>query len=331
MKISKLFELYLSRQDLRPSSVRFKRRALKYFIEYFDDIQVAEVTGAIAEDYRTMLAVGRSKVSANGYFSNLKPFFEWLYRHNRIPENPFYGLRLFRITKTPKVTFTSSELSRMLVFANELENVSCIKNLSVIWRVRMCFGLLGMRRSEMLNVCDCDINLSSDHPHILLCPKKATKTTWPFDLKDHAIRYVALPEKMYFDDIVIRLHDDVRELMRQLWPYLCIEERYYKKLIQWQRDNKAGFEEDCLDPTGNFQRMFRALQKRASVSPTKRFHELRAAFATKMIEGTDLDRAAEALGHSSVEITRMYNRKTEMSLVEDMGRIAEKCYQTIVP
>jgi len=187
----------------------------------------------------------------------------------------------------------------------------------------------------MLNVCDCDINLSSDHPHIVLSPKKATKETWPFDLKDFAIRYVALPEKMYFDDIFVRLHADVKELMRQPWPYLCVEERYYKKLIQWQRngkpDDSTPFEEDCLDPTGNFQRMFRALQKRASVSPTKRFHELRAAFATKMIDGYGLDRAAEALGHSNVQTTRMYNRKTEMSLVADMGKIAEKCYQTIVP
>lgn len=321
--VSELFELYLSRQDLRPSSVRFKRRALKYFLDYFGDMPVGGITRAIAEEYRTILAVGRSKSAANGYLANFKPFFEWLYRHNRIPQNPFYGLRQFRITRTQRITFTAYELSRMLKIASQ------------IWRVRIVFGLLGMRRGEMLNVCDCDINLSSDHPHIVLSPKKATKETWPFDLKDFAIRYVALPEKMYFDDIVVRLHADVKELMRQPWPYLCVEERYYKKLIQWQRngkpDDSTPFEEDCLDPTGNFQRMFRALQKRASVSPTKRFHELRAAFATKMIDGYGLDRAAEALGHSNVQTTRMYNRKTEMSLVADMGKIAEKCYQTIVP
>ena len=193
----------------------------------------------------------------------------------------------------------------------------------------MCFGLLGMRRGEVLNVTDCDIKLSNP-PHILLQPKKATKDTWPFDLKDHATRYVALPEKMYFDDVVVSLHKDVQELMRQPWPYITVEERYYKKLIQWQRDNRPGFEEDCLDPTGNFQRMFRALQKQAGVTPTKRFHELRAAFATKMIDGYGLDQAAKALGHSNVQTTRMYNRKSEMSLVQDMGKIAEKCYQTIV-
>lgn len=317
IEISKLFELYLSRQDLRPSSIRFKRRALKYFIDEYGDIPPAEVTGTIAEDFRTILAVGRSKRSANGYLANFKPFWEWLYRHKRIPENPFYGLRLFRITKIERVTFTANELSKMLRIANQ------------IWRVRVCFGLLGMRRSEVLNLCGCDIKLSNP-PHIVLCPKKASSDTWPFDLKDHAIRFVALPEKMYFDDIVVSLHKDVIELMRQPWPYVCLEEKYHTKLMEWQRDNKPGFEEDCLDPTGNYQRVFRALQKRAGVSPLKRFHELRAAFATKMIEGYGLDAAAKALGHSSVDTTTRYNRKPKMSLVSDMTKLAENCYQTPV-
>lgn len=319
MSVSKLFELYLSRSDLRPSSVRFKKTALKYFLEWFGDLPVGEVTPAIAEDYRRMLAVGRSKVSANGYFSNFRPFFKWLFGHGRIPNNPFYGLRLYRITKQKRQTFTSIELSRMLKVADQ------------IWRVRICKGLLGMRRGEMLNVQVCDINLSSPHPHILLCPKKTSRDSWPWQIKDHAIRYVAVPEKMYFDDIVVRLHDDIKGRIEKInWPYLNIEERYYRKLIEWQKEGTLT-DEHCADPTGNFQRMFRALQKRAGISPTKRFHELRAAFATAMIDGYGLDRAANALGHSNVQTTRQYDRKSEMSLVADMERIAEKCYQTIVP
>jgi len=317
--VSELFELYLSRSDLRPNSIRFKRRALRYFIEGFGDIPVGRVNSAIAEDYRTLLAVGRSKRAANGYLANFKPFWEWLLRHNRIESNPFYGLRLFRITKTKRQTFGANELSRMLKVSSQ------------VWRVRICFGLLGMRRGEMLNVCKRDINLSARHPHILLSPKKATRDTWPWDLKDYAIRYVALPERMYFDDIVIRLHDDIGELMRQPWPYICIKEKYHKKLIGWQKENKPEFDKYTDDPTGNFQRMFRALQKRAGIRQLKRYHELRAAFATKMIKNCGLDLAADALGHSNVNTTRMYNRKSEMSLVQDMGELVERCYQTIVP
>ena len=313
--VSELYELYLARSDLRPSSVRFKRRALKYFIEWFGDIPVGRVSPAIAEDYRTMLAVGRSKSAANGYLANFKPFFEWLMRHGRISDNPFYGLRLYRITKGRRQTFSAKELSRMLKVADQ------------IWRVRIVFGLLGMRRGEMLNVLAQDINLSALHPHILLCPKKRSGNTWPWNLKDHAVRYVALPERMYFDDIIVRLHDDIRGLMKNYWPYICLEKRYFEKLIQWQGENILT-DEHTADPTGNFQRMFRALQKRAGIHQLKRYHELRAAFATKMIDNSGLDRAADALGHSNVQTTRNYNRKSEMSLVQEMGQIAEYCYQT---
>jgi len=317
--VSKLYELYLSRTELRPSSVRFKSRALKYFLEWFGDMPVGGCNLAIAEDYKTLLAKGRSKRSANGYLANFKPFWNWLFRHGRISSNPFYGIRLYRITELRRETFKSGELSRMLKIASRL------------WRLRICQGLLGMRRGEMLNAQVCDINLSSPHPHILLCPKKETENTWSWELKDHAVRYVALPERMYFDDIVIRLHKDIEGRMEEIyWPYLNIEKKYYEILMHWHQD-KILTDEHTADPTGNFQRMFRAIQKRAGIYPTRRFHELRAAFITKMIEYSDLSRAADAAGHSSVQTTKCYHRFSEMSLVEDMGKIAEKCYQTIVP
>lgn len=324
-KLSRLYDLYLSRSDLRPSSIRFKRRALKYFIDYFGDLPVSQVDSATAEDYRTMLAKGRSKSAANGYLANFKPFWEWLRRHGYIIDNPFFGLRLYRITKGRKETFTANELSRLLKVSSQL------------WRVRIVQGLLGMRRGEMLNVCKADIKINACHPHVLICPKVKTKKTWPWEVKDHAVRFVALPEKMYFNDIVVRVHDDIRERMNSIdWPYLNLEERYYRKLLDWQEngkppESKKSFEEDCQDPTGNFQRMFRTLQKRAGIQQLRRYHELRAAFATAVIDKSGLDRAADAMGHSNVQTTRMYNRKSEMSLVQEMGQIVEKCYQTIVP
>lgn len=317
--VGELFELYLARSDLRPASIRFKKMSLKYFIEWFGDMPPGGCNLAIAEDYKTLLAKGRSKRSANGYLSNFKPFWTWLFRHGRISSNPFDGIRLYRITELKRETFKSGELSRMLKVASRL------------WRLRICQGLLGMRRGEMLNVQVCDINLSSPHPHILLCPKKATKDTWPWGLKDHSIRYVALPERMYFDDIVIRLHDDILGRIEEIrCTYVNIEQKYYEKLIRWQQEETLT-DIHTADPTGNFQRMFRTLQKRAGIYPPRRYHELRAAFITKMIDYSDLSRAADAAGHSSVQTTKCYHRFSEMSLVADMGKMAEKCYQSNVP
>jgi len=319
--VARLHEMYLARADLRASSVRFKQQALAYFVQWFGDVEVGNVTQAMAEDFKMLLAKGRSKVTANGYLSNFKPFWKSLFGHKDIVQNPFGDIRLFRVTRVRRETFKSQELARIIKVASRL------------WRVRVCLGLLGCRRGETLNVLVREVNLSAPQPHILLSPKNASKNTWPWGLKDHAVRYIALPEMMHFEGTAVELHKDIVRLMENLeddQPYLCIEKRYFKKLVRWQKEGRH-IDLQSLDPTGNFQRMFRALQKRASVNPTRRYHELRAAFISKMIREYDLSRAADAVGHSSVDTTREYDRRSEMSLVGDVRRLTEKCYESIVP
>ncbi len=299
--VASCFELYLARSDLRPASVRFKRQALSHFLKWFGDMAVGDVTPAVAEDYRTLLVKGRSKRTANGYLANFKPFWNWLRRHGKITISPFDQVRPFKLTEPMRDTFTPAELGRMMRVADGL------------WRARICLGLLGCRRGEMLNIVAADVHLDDPVPHVLLTPKLPGPDRWGWDLKDHAIRYVALPEAMAFDGCVVDLHGTIRALPG---PYLFLEERYWRRHVgkDW-----------VGDPTGNFQRMFRAVQRRAQVTP-RRFHELRAAFATAMITAVGLSRAADALGHSTTQLTRKYDRKSGLSLLADVGLVARKCY-----
>jgi integrase len=315
--VASLFEVYLARSDLRPASVRFKRKAHNYFLRWFGDMPVTEIRRSVIEDYKNLLSKGRKKRSANGYFANYRPFFNWLFANGKILSNPFEGIRLYRITESRRQTFSAYELSRLIQTASRL------------WRVRICMGLLGMRRGEVLNLTVREINQSGRDSHILLQPKKKTATTWPWGIKDHAVRMIALPEYMRFAGYDVYLHRDLVRLQEDLevQPYVCLEKKYYDKLIGWQ-DEGILTDKEISDPTGNFQRFFRQLQQRAGIRELKRFHELRAAFATKMIAKQGLERAADALGHSSVEITRRYDRRTETELVADIGRMAEFFYQT---
>jgi integrase len=312
--IASCFQLYLARADLRPSSIRFKEQALKYFVAWFGDPPVDQVTPAMAEDYRSLLATeGRSKSCANGYLANFRPFFSWLRRHGRIAVNPFDGVRAYKLAERQKETFTPRELVRLLMVSGDL------------WRMRICLGLLGCRRGEMLAVVASDVHLDAPKPHILLSEKKPSGRTYAWVIKNHAIRCIALPEVMRFDGFTVELHRLIRERLASLsaeQPYLCLEDKYARKC--------AG-REVVYDPTGNFQRMFRALQQRAGIAPLKRFHELRAAFGTAMIDAQGIGRAATALGHASIQTTRVYDRKSEMSLVAEISKMAEKCYMSNVP
>lgn len=304
--IASMYELYLARSDLRPASLRFKRQALAHFLKWFGDVPVGSVTPAIAEDYRTLLAKGRSRRTANGYLANFKPFWNWLRRHGRIAASPFDAVGAFKITEQQRSTFTAAELGRLLRVSDTL------------WRVRILLGLLGCRRGEMLNIVDSEVHLADDVPHVLLAPKTPGVDRWGWELKDHAIRYVALPPVMEFDGVAVDLHAAVRELLATAThPYLLLEQRYYRRHV-----GKAW----VADPTGNFQRMFRSVQRRAGIAEPRRYHELRAAFATAMISAVGLSRAADALGHSTTQLTRKYDRKSGMSLLADVGLVARKCY-----
>jgi integrase len=309
--VASMFETYLSRADLRPASVRFKKMALEYFLSAFGDMAVGGVTPALAEDYRTLLAKGRSKRSANGYLANFKPFWAWLFRHRIIEQNPFDSVILYRIAESRRETFGRDELAAMVYVADPL------------WQVRICLGLLGCRRGEMLNVCTRDIDLSANHPHILLCDKKQTEYTWPWQPKNYRQRLIALPERMTFGDRIVDLHRRVLELIEfcDPKPYLCIEDKYYQRNMQKQREGKLT-DLDAADPCGNFQRMFRDLQKRAGLRTLRRYHELRAAFVTRMIAAKGLSKACEAAGHSNVQQTRTYDRFSAMQLVADMSVVA---------
>jgi hypothetical protein len=197
---------------------------MNYFLEWFGDMPVGRVTPAIAEDYRSLLAKGRSRRSANTYLGNFKPFFTWLFRHGRINGNPFDGIGLYRVTILPKETFSPDELSRLMQVSNRLE------------RTQNCLGLLGMRRGEMLNLRRENIKLTAPKAHILLCPNKPDDKGWEWKIKDHAVRYVALPESMAFPDCVVNLHADLKVLIRQSWPYVCLDAESYKAIVRIWRD-----------------------------------------------------------------------------------------------
>jgi integrase len=279
---------------------------------------VEECNLTVAEDYKTLLAKGRSKRSANGYISNFRPFWSWLLRRGRIKSNPFGDIRLYRITERRRETFTLLELGRLIRIASRL------------WRVRICLGLLGCRRGEALNLVVSDIHWSANESYILLSPKTVTEYTWIWGIKDHATRMIALPEQMNFCGITVMLHSDIMRLnedLRDGQPYFCLEEKYYQRMMGWQRDGKLK-DEYIHSPAGNFQRSFRQLQAKAGILQTRRFHELRSAFTTRMIPKLGIERTADALGHSSIEITRKYDRRSQKSLVAEIGRIAEFCYQT---
>ncbi len=322
--VSTLFKLYLERSDLRPASIEFKQRACALFIEWFGDLPVGGVLPATAQSYRAMLSKtgrspqGRSQTSVRGYLDNFRPFWKWLRDNRYIDADPFQGIEVKVDEGQPKEPFTATEIGLMMLIAKPLE------------RLQICLGLLGCRRGEMFNTQLRDIHLDDKRPYIELVGKRASDKTWPWGTKSHHRGMIALPETMQFETITVNLHDLIRKQMLRLsmepQGYLCVPTKYAVQLLELQAHRQLTWER-IKDPTGNFSRHFRMLQKRAGIRQPKRFHELRAFFITVMFDANvSPARIAKSVRHANIKTTMGYDRKSERSLVEDVAQIAARAY-----
>lgn len=326
--VSSLFQLYLSRSDLRESSVAIKSRAVGYFVEAFGDMDVDMIRYAHAEDYRTCLAKGREKESANIYLKNIKPLFNWMVRCGHITQSPFEGLGEYRVGRKKRKLYAAEEIERIMkVMDAAAKSSSRNKRVSALrWKVIVLLALSSLRRAEVLNLVVSDIDF--DKGYILVSPKKATKETWPWEIKNHNEAIVPLPEIIKLPGMELNFHMLVIDLIDSLenQPYMCLTSRQYNKMMGHQAAGTLTWEM-CNSPWRSFSQDFRKLLKRANVIP-RRFQDLRGTFATKMLtNGCSLVETQRLLRHASPSTTAMhYANIEEQELVAKSAAICEECY-----
>jgi integrase len=238
---TKYAEYKLIRNDLRESSVEILDRAVDWFIQLHGDLDISQLNYGKIDDYKRWLSKGRSHSSSNTYLAMLKSFFSWLAKRRYIEFNPFDGITLYKTVQKQFEIYSLDEIKRLLSISNSL------------WRLIISLALCSMRESEILNLCVRDIDF--DNRRIKITPKKDTKTTWRWDIKDSDEAYVGFDES-----ISLLLINKVNQL--EDMPYVCLKRCYWTRNL-WLRDKGKLSQRKRNNPWGNFNRDFRALQKRA--------------------------------------------------------------------
>ncbi len=316
--VSKLFTEYMSRIMIAESTVIIKNRAFRWFIEMFDDMAIDEVRFAHAEKYRNML-VGRAGKpgTVNTYLRSIDPFFDWAMKEGHIRTNPFHSIKSLPGEQFMLRPFKPAELERIMRVADER------------WRAMVLLAACcSLRRSEILNLTVADINIAEEQ--VWVTPKKATRETWLWRIKNHRQAIVGLPDTIRFTNIQINLQMLLIKIIEELrgQPYLFVKPHYYKRLMRFRDEGLLTWEKrNC--PWGNFDRDFKSLLRRANVEK-RRFHDLRGTYATQMIKnGCQLKEVQRLMRHSSINTTaKYYIYVDDEKLVAQSARIAEKCYAT---
>ena len=306
---AKYAEYKQKRPDLRESSVEILDRAVRWFIELFGDLEVGQVNFGKIDDFKSWLLNDRLPGTANTYLAMLKSFFNWLAKRRFIEYNPFDGITKYKVVQKKFEIFTHDEIARLLNISNEL------------WRLIISIGLCGPRESEILNITVRDIDL--ENKRIRVTPKKDTLTTWRWDIKDSDEAYIGI------DESISRLLMQRIEKLKDM-PYVNLKRCYWKRNILLRDKGKLN-QRKRNNPWGNFNRDFRALQKRALIIPQKRFHDLRGTFTTERYNaGFNLAELSKLLRHSTISTTVRYvNSIDEKKLVAKSGEFFAKHYATL--
>ena len=211
---------------------------------------------------------GMANKTINRKVASLKSFFKFLYQTKTIDTFPLSGHKSLRIEKKEQLPFSEKEINQ--VFAREVDQ-SDVEQLRD-YLILMFFYLLGIRRAELINIKDKDVDLANKS--ITILGKRNKERMMPL-----------------LDDVCV-LIDKYLSLKK--------EENVTADFFFFAKKNKKLNE---MFVYRLIKKYFRGVTTKQKVSP----HMLRHTFATHMLSnGSDLNAIKELLGHASLSSTQVY-------------------------
>lgn len=220
----------------------------------------------------SLLEGGASAATVHRKMSALRSLFRHMRRHELISADPMAGLKLPRKPKQLPVFVAEDALVKLLDEFRFGDNFSGIRDRTVV----EFLYLTGMRRSELINLRDTDVDLSAGQVRVTGKREKQ--------------RVIPLPSGF----------------VKSLNSYL--ESRREQGLAgDWffvtDRGNKM-YDRAVYNIVTRYLAMVTTIEKK---SP----HVLRHTFATHMLNrGADLNSIKELLGHASLSATQVYTHNT---------------------
>jgi len=249
----------------RNNTIKNHRTAFKHLQNYFGDdylinhINRDDILGF--EDYM-MKDVRLANSSINRYFSILSKSMQELYREDKVEANPFkrYHKHL-REKKQKKTSLTKEETKK---FLNVVINTKGNEDFKRLTRIYLN---MGMRRTELLNIERCDVDLRPDKMEVKV-----------INIKDgeQVKRTLEIPEAVWTD-----FNYFLNKYPNSSLPFKCCNPDYLSTWVK-KRLIKADFSELHL-------------------------HNTRHTFSTIQVEnGTDIRKVSKYLGHKSVLTTELF-------------------------
>ncbi len=222
-----------------------------------------------------------SNRSINRKVSSLKSFYKFLVKTDTIASSPLLAHSPLKQSKKIQVPFSKEEINSLLdsdSFKNDFRGV--LQKTIITF-----FYFTGVRRIELINIKESDINMDSSTIRIM--GKRSKERIIPM-----------LPK-----------------LKKSIIDYLYLRsQEFNKKNLEYLFVSRSGrkLSEKYVYRTVN--EYFKLVSPKVKKAP----HVLRHSFATHLInEGADINSVKELLGHSSLSATQVYSH-TSMERIKEV-------------
>ncbi|QTE22365.1 tyrosine-type recombinase/integrase [Polaribacter cellanae] len=219
-----------------------------------------------------LVDLGISNRSINRKATSITSFYKYLQRTGQIEGNPLSKFKALKVEKKVQVPFSQREINEVIKSISLQEDFVSIRNKLIV----ELFYSMGLRRIELINIKESDVNFS-----------------------DNTIKIIGKRNKERFAPIL----GSVLETLRK---YLELKKQYQSTkdvLFITEKGNKI-YETLVYRIINSY---FSQVSSKVKKSP----HILRHSFATHLLnEGANLNSVKELLGHSSLASTQVYTHNS---------------------
>ena len=222
-----------------------------------------------------------SNRSINRKVSSLKSFYKFLVKTDTISSSPLLAHSPLKQSKKIQVPFSKEEINSLLdsdSFKNDFRGV--LQKTIITF-----FYFTGVRRIELINIKESDINMDSSTIRIM--GKRS---------KERIIPMLPKLKKSIVDYLYLRSQEFNKETLEYLFVSRSgsqLSEKYVYRTVN---------------------EYFKLVSPKVKKAP----HVLRHSFATHLInEGADINSVKELLGHSSLSATQVYSH-TSMERIKEV-------------
>jgi len=222
-----------------------------------------------------------SNRSINRKVSSLKSFYKFLVKTDTIGSSPLLAHSPLKQSKKIQVPFSKEEINSLLdsdSFKNDFRGV--LQKTIITF-----FYFTGVRRIELINIKESDINMGSSTIRIM--GKRS---------KERIIPMLPKLKKSIVDYLYLRSQEFNKETLEYLFVSRSgsqLSEKYVYRTVN---------------------EYFKLVSPKVKKAP----HVLRHSFATHLInEGADINSVKELLGHSSLSATQVYSH-TSMERIKEV-------------